>query len=146
MSPLPTTDEQRCKDGQRLGRQILTVSQRRVSPFPKKLTQKDAAIIIDEILDWLDILQELRTTCSTPRVMIDTEGTIVTRLESDEQQLKPYLTMNNPQLVRLVRSWLYILQEVRWFILINDGLVDSQNAGSTIYRTAKEVATELDAR
>lgn len=146
MSPLPTTDEQRCKDGQRLGRKILTVSQRRVSPFPKKLTQKDAAIIIDEILDWLDILQGLRTTCSTPRVMIDTEGTIVTRLESDEQQLKPYLTMNNPQLVRLVRSWLYILQEIRWFILINDGLVDSQSAGSTIYRTAEEVATELAAK
>ncbi len=143
MPPSTVNDEQRCKDGKRLARQLRTVSQRNLSNLPKKLTKKDLDTIQDAFLDCYKIYLEMRNQLPIPR-MIDEKGTTVAQLEKSEEKLETYLNAQDGRIVKWVRAWLHLLQEVRWLITINDGLDDAQKTDGTIYKTAHEFAASLD--
>ena len=143
MLPSTVTDEQRCKEGQRLAKQLRTVSRRNLSNLPKKLTKKDLDTIQDAFLDCYKIYLGMRNRMPIPR-MIDEKGTIVDQLEQYEKKLQTYLVSHDPRIVKWVRAWLHLLQEVRWLIMINDGLDDIQNTDGTVYTTVQEFAASLD--
>ena len=102
MLPLTVTDEQRCKDGQRLAKQLRTVSRRNLSNLPKKLTKKDLDTIQDAFLDCYKIYLGMRNRMPIPR-MIDEKGTIVV----SNTKLQTYL-VSHDRIVKWVRAWLHL--------------------------------------
>ena len=143
MSPSTVNDEQRCKDGKRLAKQLRTVSHRNLSNLPKKLTKKDLDTIQDAFLDCYKIYMEMRDQLPIP-LMIDEKGTTVAQLEQYEERLQTYLNSQDSRIVKWVRAWLHLLQEFRWLIMINDGLDDLRKTDGKVFKTASAFKASLD--
>ena len=142
MSPSTVDDEQRCKDGIRLTKQLRTVSQRNLSNLPKRLTKRDLDTMQDDFLDCYKIYMEMRNRLPLPR-MIDEKGTTVAQLEQHEERLQTYLDSQDGRIVKWVRAWLHLLQEFRWLIMINDGLSDREQTNGPIHRNGRDVVASL---
>ncbi len=109
----------------------------------KRLTKKDLDAIKNCFLDYYEIYMHAKRSVPKPE-LLDESGLLVEILENCEQRFRTALTSHDTQIVEWSLNWIEILQELRWLIMINDGLVDKPNAEAQIYTNVDELMASLD--
>ena len=139
MSPL-TVDKR-----QDFAEQIRAVNRRVASNLrdKKKLTKKDLDSIKNLFLDYYEIYMHVKRSVTRPEIL-DESGIIVSAFEEYERHFRSYLQSNNDKVVEWSLNWIDLLQEFRWLILINDGLVDKPNADDKVSTDVDEFMASLD--
>ncbi|MCY4131330.1 MAG: hypothetical protein OXF39_01640 [Nitrospira sp.] len=139
MSTLATRKEQTFAE------QIRAANHRVQSNFStkKRLTKKDLDAIKTCFLDYYEIYMLAKRSVPKPE-LLDESGLLVEILEDCEQRFQSALTSHDTQVVEWSLNWIEVLQELRWLIMINDGLVDKPNADNQIYTNVDELMASLD--
>ena len=131
--------------GQTFAEQIRAANHRVQSNFStkKRLTKKDLDAIKNCFLDYYEIYMHAKRSVPKPE-LLDESGLLVEILEDCEQRFWSALTSHDTQIVEWSLNWIEVLQELRWLIMINDGLVDKPNADDKIYTNVDELMASLD--
>jgi len=113
---------------------------------PPKELEVDYDKVWSKILDCYELSATIRDTLPFP-FLIDPDGIAVSELEKAEGLLrKSYETLIEEQnsgerTKRVIQALIDILQNLRWFVMINDGLVDK--SGGKVYKDGKSLMASI---
>ena len=107
----------------------------------RKIVEDAYDRVWDKILDCYELSATIRDK-SPLAFLLDPDGTAVGELENAEKLLRQALDQeNNERVVKVIQAAIDILQNLRWEIMVNDGL--AEDGGTTIYKDGKSFMASM---
>ena len=144
MAPATTSESRQSRKGQQLAKQIHADLGLLPSLSYRKLSKKEEDKFIDTFLDSYQIFLKVQKALPMSGMFDDENGTLITLIEDSERLLRDFLKSKNTRVVRITPIWLDLLQQLRWSIMIHDGVAEMRKTDGKVYKSASDFMASLD--